>query len=120
MMSEKLRRMPSAEEKVFGAAYSFVDGFSDEETLDSYHIGMLKRAMRGQSVWVPKFALEENKVYAELYKNYLNVAMVEYDISLGLASVYKIDAEDATLLMVADQVTFDIAVSTAESFLNQA
>jgi hypothetical protein len=108
---------PSAEERVFGDAYSFETGEGDIATVHRFLTARKSDIADGKTTWLPREFDEERGAVVELYKDKDVAATLIFDKIAGEASVYMsgIDgaANDTTVVV---NVSFAEAVEAAERF----
>lgn len=105
------------EQRVFGNAYSFSIGAADDETQKRYFQERKAAVDEGEVAWVSRTLDADHGVVADLYRDRGVVATMVFDFDTDTASVY-ITSEGGEFgnTTLCDQVTFDEAVTNAETF----
>ena len=116
-MSESLSEQKSSEQRVFGDAFSFSKGMSDERTQQKFFEERVRLVSQGEIIWLPRTLDEEGGVAADLYGTREIVATLNFDYDTHSASVY-VTSEGGKYgdTVLSDRVTFDEAVVEAEKF----
>jgi len=114
-MSEVISQTPSPEQVVFGNAFSFANGESDEGIIKEFFTERLTSIKEGAVTWLPRALDSDSGVCADLYKEGKVAATLVLDYESLAASVYATNENgnfgDVTL---CDQVSFADAVAAAE------
>lgn len=117
-MSEVMTRPLDAEQIVFGDAFTFANGPSDEETQKAFFTKRLKDILDGGTAWLPRMLddeASESGICADLIVKRRVVATVMFDYAEKSATVYTTSETgvygDTTL---CDRVSFAEAVAAAQ------
>ena len=112
---------PSAEERVFGAAFSIEGGKTSDKEHQAYLSDRLARVEAGETVWLARSLDDNFSVEATLFKEGKVAGTVQYNYETFSADAFGAlfnEEQDGQLLCY--QVTFDTAVSAVENHSNMA
>ena len=117
-ISEFINQTPNPEQVVFGGAFSFSRGESDDDTKKAFFTERVASITEGAKTWLPRTLNADHGVCADLYKDGIVVATLDFYYDDQSASVYTTSEGgsfgDTTL---CDRVSFAEAVATADQFV---
>jgi hypothetical protein len=117
-MSEQLKISETPEQRVFGEAFSLETYAADEETVDRVKKEKYERLANGEQVWIPMTLDADSGVVAELFKNHVLVASVDYRYIPRNAVLYTY-LNNCGGRIVQERIPFDEAVVAAEALADQ-
>lgn len=116
-MKETLFTSSSAEERVFGAAFSLQTGPADQEAQRAYRIERTSQLMERKEPWIVReFNVEQHEmVVADKYlPNGVIAATLMYDCNLGLTDAFRTNGRGTYYKdPLCKDVQFEEAVSVA-------
>lgn len=117
-MSEVINQAPSPEQIVFGSAFSFAHGESDEDTKKAFFTERVASIKEGAKTWLPRTLDADHGICADLYKDGKVIATLVFDYDDNSASVYT-TSEGGSFgdTSLCDRVSFAEAVAAADQFV---
>lgn len=120
-MSEYITDLPDYERLVFGEAFTFKGGVSqDGDLVKSFFEERIAGVESGEVSWLPRTLRADGGICVDLFKDGVVQATLHFDYEGSSATVYATsEGGDFGDTILCDHVTFDEAVFAAEQFVGK-